>query len=238
MVRLFVPVVVLAALLLLLAFALGAAVRGGVRRFDRRRYKPRAAHRRPDTPFDDAAGAGAAPGGPDADAPTDFFTGAPLDADVAIVRCDDCRALYHPDTVAMLAEHNGGRCASCGGLSLNPLGRPRRAARADRGRALVVEPSTAEAFATAIGRLVTVEVQMIRALPAAPGAVPTLLGRTGGGIELRLAFVGPAVRGRRGRAHVLGLLGSRVRARGLLLADEAHGLKLLATEPSMVVELA
>ena len=149
--RLLLPVVVLAAMLLLLAFAVGVAVRGSVRRFDPRRYKPRAD---------------------------------------------------------------------------------------DRSRALVVEPSTAEQFAAAIGRLVTVEIEVVRALPAAPAAVPTLLGRTAGGIGLRLAFVGPAVRGRRGRAHVLGLLGSRVRARGLLLADEAHGLKLLATDPSMVVELA
>jgi hypothetical protein len=235
-----IPVFVLAWLVVLLAFAVSVAMRGGVRHADPRRYKPRASHRSAGTRFDDATPAGdEAPAG--TDAPTDFFTGATLDPDGAIVRCDDCRALYHPDTVAMLAEHNGGRCASCGGAALHPLGRRwsrRDAARADRSHALVAEPSTPEGFEAALGRLVTVDAEVVRALPAPAAAVPALLVRASGGVELRLAFVGDAVRGRRGRAHVLGLLGSRIRARGLLLRDEAHGWRLLAIDPSMVREAA
>lgn len=233
-----IPLFVLAWLAMLLAFVVSVALRGGVRQADPRRYRPRASHRPPGTRFDDAPREG---GGAAADAPTDFFTGAALDPDGAIVRCDDCRALYHPDTVAMLAEHNGGRCASCGGTTLLPVGRRwsrRDEARADRARALVVEPSTPADFDAALGRLVTLDAEVVRALPAPMTAVPALLVRAAGGVELRLAFVGDALRGRRGRAHVLGLLGSRVRARGLLLRDEAHGWRLLATDPSMVRETA
>jgi hypothetical protein len=233
-----IPLFVIAWLALLLAFAVSVALRGGVRHADPRRYRPRASHRPAGTRFDDAPPAGdAAPA--DADAPTDFFTGAALDPDGAIVRCDDCRALYHPDTVAMLAVHNGGRCASCGGTALLPVGRRwsrRDETRTDRARALVAEPSTPEDFEAALGRLVTVDAEVVRALPARAAALPSLLVRASGGVELRLAFVGDALRGRRGRAHVLGLLGSRIRARGLLLRDEAHGWRLLAIDPSMVRE--
>jgi len=40
-----------------------------------------------------------------------------FDPDGTIVRCDDCRALYRPGTVEMLAGRNGGRRASCRGRS-------------------------------------------------------------------------------------------------------------------------
>jgi hypothetical protein len=239
------PVFVLAWLALLLVIAASVATRGGVRHGDARRYKPRSTHRSAGTRFDDARPGDAAQAdgrAADPDAPTDFFTGAALDPDGAIVRCEDCRALYHPDTVAMLAEHNGGRCASCGGTALHPLGRRanRRDARAvpGRERALVPEPSSAEGYAAALGRLVTVEADVLRALPGPATGAPGLLVRDARGVELRLAFVGDAARGRRGRARALGLLGTRIRARGLLLRDEAHGLKLLAIDPSMVREAA
>ncbi len=237
------PVFVLAWLALLLVIAVSVATRGGVRHGDPRRYKPRPTHRTAGTRFDEArpGAAGDADGrAPGPDSPTDFFTGAALDPDGAIVRCEDCRALYHPDTVAMLAGHNGGRCASCGGTGLHPLGRRagRRDARAGPGRerALVPEPSSAEGYAAALGRLVTVEAEVLHVLPGPATGAPGLLVRDARGIELRLAFVGDAARGRRGRARALGLLGTRVRARGLLLRDEAHGLKLLAIDPSMVRE--
>lgn len=241
------PVLVLAWLAVLLVLAVSAATRGGVRQGDPRRYRPRPTHRAAGTRFDDARPGEREPGGagmaaPEADAATDFFTGAALDPDGAIVRCDDCRALYHPDTVAMLVEHNAGRCASCGGTALHPLGR--RASRGDaragpaRERALVPEPSSAEGYAAALGRLVTVEADVLRALPGPAAGAPGLLVRDARGIELRLAFVGDAALGRRGRARALGLLGTRIRARGLLLRDEAHGLKLLAIDPSMVREAA
>jgi hypothetical protein len=238
------PVFVLAWLAVLLVLAVSIATRGGVRPGDPRRYTPRSTHRGAGTRFDDArpgdTEAHAEGRVPDADAPTDFFTGAALDPDGAIVRCDDCRALYHPDTVAMLAEHNGGRCASCGGVALHPLGRRARrrdaAAGPQRARALVPEPSSREGYAAALGGLVTVEADVLRALPGPASGAPGLLIRDARGIELRLAFVGEAARGRRGRARALELLGVRVRARGLLLRDEAHGLKLLAIDPSMVRE--
>jgi hypothetical protein len=237
------PVLVLSWLALLLVLAVSAATRGGVRRGDARRYRPRPTHRSAGTRFDDARAGEASQAGDaaaDPDSPTDFFTGATLDPDGAIVRCEDCRALYHPDTVAMLAEHNAGRCASCGGTALHPLGR--RASRRDAGagpggaRALVPEPSSAEGYAAALGRLVTVEAEVLQALPGPAAGAPGLLVRDARGIELRLAFVGEAARGRRGRARALGLLGTRVRVRGLLLRDEAHGLKLLAIDPSMLRE--
>jgi len=235
-----IPIVVLIGLLLLVAFAL---VTGGrVRPSDPHRYRPRQGHREAGTAFEDEPAdeaAADARSGPEASAPTDFFTGAALDPDHGIVRCTDCRALYHPDTAALLAEHNGGRCASCGGTALQPLARPRRwrdAAGPRRDRALVPQPASAEADAAAVGRLVTVEAVVLRALPGRLGTPPSLLVRDAAGITLRLVFVGDAARRPRGRARAMGLLGSRVRAGGLLLRDEAHGLRLLVVDPSAVTE--
>jgi hypothetical protein len=235
------PVVILAGLILLAAILLSAATGGRVRPADPSRYKPRGTHRRSGTRFEDEPAARAAgEAGPAADAPTDFFTGAALDPSAGIVRCDDCRALYHPDTVALLAEHNGGCCASCGGTALRPLaaGAVRRGARDAAGprrdRALVPEPTTPQAYAAALGRLVAVSGRVETRLPVRRGADPSLLVRDAWGNALRVVFVGDAFRGLRGRAFVDGLIGNAVRARGLLLRDEAHGLRLLVSDPAMV----
>jgi hypothetical protein len=237
-----IPFVVLTGLLLLVALAWTIASGGRVRASDPHRYRPRQGHRAGGPAFDDEPANEAAqdgPAEPDAVGPTDFFTGATLDPDHGIIRCDDCRALYHPDTVMLLDEHNGGRCASCGGTALHPLARPRRwadEAGPRRDRALVPQPASAEAYAAAVGRLVTVEAVVLRALPGRVGAPPGLLVRDAVGITLRLAFVGDAARRPQGRARAMGLLGSRVRASGLLLHDEAFGLRLLVVDPSNVTE--
>jgi hypothetical protein len=45
----------------------------------------------------------------------DAYSGAAIDATKPLVRCSNCLALYHSDSVAVLARENSGRCASCGG---------------------------------------------------------------------------------------------------------------------------
>jgi hypothetical protein len=239
-----IPVFVLAGLILLAVLLVSAASAGRARSADPHRYRPRGGHRKAQTRFEDEpepAGTRRA----DGPAPTDFFTGAAIDPEAGIVRCDDCRAFYHPDTVALLAEHNDGRCASCGSTALHALDaaawrRSRRAAPDDgprRDRALVPEPSTPEAYAAAIGRMVAVSVEVGTRVPARRGADPSLLVHDARGHRLRLVFVGRAFGGLRGRARVDGLIGSAVRAHGLLLRDEAHGLRLLVSDPAMVREI-
>lgn len=257
-----VPVLVLGGLLLLAALLFSIATRGRVRSADPRRYRPRWRHAGPgagsgatfedpsdEAPFDEArpgasasteagaAATGATGADADAGALTDFFTGAALDPARPIVRCEDCRALYHPDTAAMLTEHNAGRCASCGGADLRPLVRRHRA-RAGRGpvRALVPEPASPEAYARACGRLAAITGTVVRGLPARPGGWPAVLLHDARGLPLRVVFVGGAGRGLRGRALAYGLIGARVRVRGLLQADEAMGFRLLLSDPAMVAE--
>lgn len=45
----------------------------------------------------------------------DAYSGAAIDTTRPLVRCTNCLALYHSDSVAVLARENSGRCASCGG---------------------------------------------------------------------------------------------------------------------------
>lgn len=237
-----VPLFLLAGLMLLAAILVAAATAARVRPADPNRYRPRP-HRKTGTHFEDDAFDAAAPdatAGARGDVFTDFVTGARLDPASGVVRCDDCRACYHPDTVALLAEVNGGGCASCGGTSLRPVREAelRRGDGVPRDRALVPEPATPEAYAAAIGRLVTVRGIVLRSLPAQRGRGPSLLMHDAGGTPFRLAFVGEAARGLRGRAFAHGLIGSRLRLRGLLLRDEAHGLRLLVLDPAMVLEVA
>jgi hypothetical protein len=236
-----VPVFLLAGLMLLAAILVAAAAGGRARPADPNRYRPRP-RGKADTRFEDDASDPGAPGatGARGEVFTDFVTGARLDPDGGVVRCDDCRACYHPDTVALLAEVNGGGCASCGSTSLRPVHEAelRRGSGVPRDRALVPEPATPEAYAAAIGRLVTVRGSVLRSLPAQRGRGPSLLMHDAGGTPFRLAFAGEAARGLRGRAFAHGLIGCRVRLRGLLLRDEAHGLRLLVLDPAMVLEVS
>jgi hypothetical protein len=236
-----VPVFLLLGLFLIAAVLVAAASGGRVRPADPNRYRPRP-HRKTGTHFEDGAPSGEAPPeGADTghDVLTDFVTGAALDPARGVIRCDDCRACYHPDTVALLAEVNGGCCASCGGTALNPVrgAELRRGGAGRRDRALVPEPATPEAYAAALGRLVTVRGVVLRSLPAQRGRGPSLLMHDAGGTPFRLAFAGEAARGLRGLAFAQGLIGSRVRLRGLLGRDEAHGLRLLVLDPAMVLEV-
>jgi hypothetical protein len=73
-------------------------------------------------------------------------------------------------------------------------------------------------------------------LPALDGW-PALLIRDPGGVDIRLVFVDQAGRGLKGSALASSLLGSSVRVRGLLLRDEAHGLRLLVSDARMVFEV-
>jgi hypothetical protein len=66
-------------------------------------------------------GYGAGDPGPDVLHPADVagvrdaYSGAAIDATQPLVRCSNCLALYHSDSVTVLARENSGRCASCGG---------------------------------------------------------------------------------------------------------------------------
>jgi hypothetical protein len=63
---------------------------------------------------------------PDLSGQSDAFTGEPLDRGRGLYRCEDCQAVYHADTVALLAREHGGRCAGCRGTSIRPFAGPGR----------------------------------------------------------------------------------------------------------------
>ena len=255
------PVFVLLGLMLMVALALGTGGLRPRRPADPRRYRPRGKRGGDGMTFDDAgadsASTGAGAAAPGAAAPgaataasqtsagTDFVTGAALDPDDGIVRCNECRALYHPDSAALLDVHNGGCCASCGSQALDRLddAELRRfrgsAAGPRRDRAVVAEVGPGDAYERLVGRMVTVSGTAGPALPTRRAGEFSLLFRDRVlGTECRLTFVGAAVRGLRGRAFVHGMIGSSVKVRALLLRHEVHGFQLLITDPAMVLESA
>jgi hypothetical protein len=50
----------------------------------------------------------------DIDGLRDAYSGARLDGKHALVRCGQCLAFYHAESVAVLVRENRGRCAGCG----------------------------------------------------------------------------------------------------------------------------
>jgi hypothetical protein len=90
--------------------------RNGPAQRDRRTWRPRARSR-----AWQGSPAGAKDSGPDVLRPGDVagvrdaYSGAAIDSTKPLVRCTNCLALYHSDSVAVLARENSGRCASCGG---------------------------------------------------------------------------------------------------------------------------
>jgi len=51
----------------------------------------------------------------------DAYSGAAIDATQPLVRCSNCLALYHSDSVTVLVRENSGRCASCGGRNFRAV---------------------------------------------------------------------------------------------------------------------
>lgn len=51
----------------------------------------------------------------------DAYSGATLNPARPLLRCTNCLAFYHSDSVAVLARENAGRCASCGGTDFRAV---------------------------------------------------------------------------------------------------------------------
>jgi hypothetical protein len=240
------PLIILVLLVAVLALLAVSSALRSARPTDPRRYRPGGKHGEPDMNFEDAAAApGEGGGAGEGEATlTDFLTGATLDPAHGVVRCADCRALYHPDCAALLAERNGGACASCGGVSLArvPEAELRRRSRRDavaRGGAMVADLVPRQGYEAALGRVVTVSGQVLGTLPSRRADERALLFKDRLlGTECRLSFVGAAAAGMRGRAFAHGLIGSQVRLRGLLLRHDAQGFQLLLPDPEMVLEVS
>jgi hypothetical protein len=251
------PLLIFFVLLLVLVVLAVSSVLRSVRPSDPRRYRPGRRHGESDMDFEDAAsvspGAGGFGTGQTGDASgrraeasglTDFLTGAALDPAEGVVRCADCLALYHPDCAALLAERNGGACASCGGTALVRLDdealrrfRPRDGAPVRAGGQLVVDLVPTDSYEPLLGRVVTVSGRIVGTLPTRRSDEQALLFQDRMlGTECRLSLVGAAASGLRGKAFANGLIGSQVRLRGLLLRHDAQGYQLLVPDPAMVLE--
>jgi len=113
-------------LLLFAAFAIFMMVanqrRNGPPPRDGRTWRPRARSRRwRDNAFD------AKDSGPDVlrqaevAGVRDAYSGSPIDTTKPLVRCSNCLALYHSDSVTVLVRENCGRCASCGGTAFRAV---------------------------------------------------------------------------------------------------------------------
>jgi hypothetical protein len=48
----------------------------------------------------------------------DAYSSAPIDPDHPLLRCGQCQAMYHAESVAALDRQNAGRCSVCGGTDL------------------------------------------------------------------------------------------------------------------------
>jgi hypothetical protein len=243
-----IPLLVLVALLVVFVVLTASSALRTPRPADPRRYRPGRKRGAPGMDFEDVAtgdeSGGARAGADDPYGLTDFLTGAALDPADGIVRCAQCQALYHPDCAALLAERNGGACASCGSAALARLDDEalrrfrRRGADARRGGAIVADLVPVDGYEPMLGRVVTVTGQVIGTLPTRRAGEHALLLRDRMlGTECRLSFVGAAASGLRGRAFVHGLIGSQVRLRGLLLRHDAQGFQLLVPDRAMVLEV-
>jgi hypothetical protein len=243
-----VPLLVLVALLLVFAVLTVSSALRSARPRDPRRYRPGRSRGASDMEFEDvgAASQDKRPAGDGADRGadlTDFLTGASIDPSDGVVRCDACRALYHPASAALLDERNGGGCASCGSASLvrlddEALRRYRRRDAETRSGALVADLVPSDGYDPLVGRVVTVTGRVLGALPSRRAGERALRFQDLAlGTECRLSFIGNAATGLRGKAFVNGLIGSRVRLRALLLRHDAHGFQLLVPDPAMVLDV-
>ena len=51
----------------------------------------------------------------------DSFSAEPIDPERALMRCPNCQAIYHADSVKTLERENGGRCIGCPSRVFDPV---------------------------------------------------------------------------------------------------------------------
>jgi hypothetical protein len=174
------------------------------------------------------------PDEPDLTDVRDAVTGQPLRPALGLYRCTRCHVFYQMSSVECIQRDNGGRCVSCGSVSVSPLdGAP---AGGERTYGQREEITTLADYRSRVNQLVVFEGRCVRVLQSRSGTAYAVMFEDtrwteGFKLVVRTGFVAHVG----GDGFIRSLEGRTIRARGVIVHSPTFGYEITITARSMIL---
>lgn len=168
----------------------------------------------------------------------DAFSGEPLDPAQGLVQCRRCTVYYHAASYEFLRAENRGQCVACGGKQFASAAEA-PGSRTPSGRDRAAKVVTIDDCRQHAGRVVTFEGTVHSLLRSRRGTdVALMFEPTTWAKGFKLVVFQHAIARVGGEAFLQGLVGRRVRVRGLIRHVGQFGYQISLTDPAMILEVS
>lgn len=166
----------------------------------------------------------------------DAFTGAPLNANLGLYQCSNCKVYYHADSYAVLREINNGKCVSCQSTSISAV---TKAAPSKFGREYKPSVITLQNYRNYVGQVVTFEGFTHEVRESSRGNDFAVLFENKGWVKsFKLVFFRDSISAMGGRSFINTLGRKNIRIRGLIVNDPTFGYEIIVSERGMILEIS
>jgi hypothetical protein len=168
----------------------------------------------------------------------DAFSGEPLDPAQGLVQCRRCTVYYHAASYELLLAENRGHCVACGGKQFAKAAEA-PGSRTPTGRGRAAKVVTIDDYRQHAGRVVTFEGTVHSLLRSRRGTDVALMFEPATWSKgFKLVVFQHAIARVGGEAFLQGLVGRRVRVRGLIRHVGQFGYQISLTDPAMILEVS
>lgn len=166
----------------------------------------------------------------------DAFTGEPLVLERGLYRCRQCQVYYHSESHQVLVSENSGRCVACPSTRIEPLSLAQEEKPA--GRDHNPDVVTLGDYKNHVGRVVTFEGRVAAVRVSRRGSDYAVMFEDKSWTKgFKLVFFKGSVRRVGGPDWVLGLKGSTMRVRGLIVRHPKFGHEIIVSERAQILEV-
>jgi len=166
----------------------------------------------------------------------DAFTGAPLNANLGLYQCSNCKVYYHADSYAVLKEINNSKCVSCQSTFIAAV---TKAAPSKFGRDYKPSVVTLQNYRSYVGQVVTFEGFVYQVAESRRGNDFAVLFENKGWVgSFKLVFFRDSISAMGGRYFINTLGRKKIRVRGLIVNDPTFGYEIIVSEKGMILEIS
>ena len=165
----------------------------------------------------------------------DAFTGAPLDKSLGLYQCRSCKVYYHSESLQVLREANSSQCVSCQSTNIIAV---IGASKSTGGRDYTPNVVTLHNYMQYEGSVVTFEGRVHKVNESRRGNDFAVMFENKSWVRgFKLVFFRGAVHKVGGSRYINGLIGRRVKVRGLVIKHPKFGYEIIVSEKSMILSV-
>lgn len=166
----------------------------------------------------------------------DALTGAPLNPNLHLYQCANCKVFYHSDSYDVLKEINNGACVSCQSISISAI---TKTAPSKFGQEFKPSVVTLGNFRDFVGQVVTFEGFAYEVAESRRGNDFAILFENKGWVRsFKLVFFRQNITAMGGRGFINTLENKIIKVRGLIVKDPTFGYEIVVSQRGMILEVS